>query len=227
MLSHVRLFATPWTVACQVPLSRGFSRREYWSGLPCPSPEDLHDPGIKPWSPALQADSLPFLVTGALLCRSSYYSHSSKEWEWFWSLQSFRDLRTSPFSTYSFQGQMGVNQRMGEGRDIEDHKGGFYGPVRAVTPATSSHISLSGAQSPVTTYIKVLVAQSCLILCDPMGCSPPPGSSAHGILQGRILEWVAIPFSRESCRLRDWTCISCIMGRFFFYHLRHQGSPLT
>ena len=50
---------TPWTVAHQAPLSIGFSRQEYWSGLPFPSPWDLPDPGIKPRSPALQADSLP------------------------------------------------------------------------------------------------------------------------------------------------------------------------
>ena len=50
---------TPWTVAHQAPLSMGFSRQEYWSGLPFPSPGDLPDPGIEPGSPALQADSLP------------------------------------------------------------------------------------------------------------------------------------------------------------------------
>ena len=58
-LSLVRLFATPWTVAHQAPLSMGFSRQEYWSGLPFPFPGDLPNPGIKPWSPALQADALP------------------------------------------------------------------------------------------------------------------------------------------------------------------------
>ena len=60
--SPVRLFATPWTVAHQAPLSMGFSRQEYRSGLPCPPPGDLPDPGIKPMSPAspaLKADSLP------------------------------------------------------------------------------------------------------------------------------------------------------------------------
>ena len=57
-LSRVRLFATPWTVARQAPLSMGFSRQEYWSGLPFPSPGDLLDPGIKPTSPALQTDAL-------------------------------------------------------------------------------------------------------------------------------------------------------------------------
>ena len=51
--------ATPWTIARQAPLSMGFSRQEYWSGLPFPSPGDLPDPGIEPGFPALQADSLP------------------------------------------------------------------------------------------------------------------------------------------------------------------------
>ena len=50
---------TPWTVACQCLLSVGFSRQEYWSGLPFPSPGDLPDPGIETMSLALQADSLP------------------------------------------------------------------------------------------------------------------------------------------------------------------------
>ena len=53
MLSHVRLFVTPWTVAHQAPLSMGFSRQEYWSGLPFPSPGVLSDSGIEPTSPAL------------------------------------------------------------------------------------------------------------------------------------------------------------------------------
>ena len=49
---------TPWTVVCQAPLSMGFSRQKYWNGLPFPSQEDLSDSGIKPGSPALQADPL-------------------------------------------------------------------------------------------------------------------------------------------------------------------------
>ena len=58
MLSRVQLFATLWTVARQAPLSMGFSRQEYWSGLPFPSPGDLPNPGIEPGSPAWQADAL-------------------------------------------------------------------------------------------------------------------------------------------------------------------------
>ena len=57
-LSRVRRFATPWTVVYKAPLSMEFSRQEYWSGLPFPSPGDLPHPGIKPRSPALQADAL-------------------------------------------------------------------------------------------------------------------------------------------------------------------------
>ena len=57
-LSRVRLFATPWSIAHQAPLSMGFSREEYWSGLPFPSPGDLPNPGIEPRSPALQAYAL-------------------------------------------------------------------------------------------------------------------------------------------------------------------------
>ena len=61
VLSHsvVSDSVTSWTVTHQAPLSIGFSRQEYWSGLPCPPPGDLPDPGIKSRSPALQADSLP------------------------------------------------------------------------------------------------------------------------------------------------------------------------
>ena len=58
-LSRVQLFETPWTVAYQAPPSMEFSRQEYWSGLPFPSPEHLPNPGAEPRSPALQADALP------------------------------------------------------------------------------------------------------------------------------------------------------------------------
>ena len=56
--SCVRLFVNPWTVAYQAPLSMGFSQQEYWSGLLCPPPGDLPDPGMEPMSPALQVGSL-------------------------------------------------------------------------------------------------------------------------------------------------------------------------
>ena len=58
-LSHIQLFATPWTVTCQATLSMGFSRQKYWSGQPFASPGDLPDPGTELPSPALQVDSSP------------------------------------------------------------------------------------------------------------------------------------------------------------------------
>ena len=66
-VSRAQLFATPWAVAYQVPPSMGFSRQEYWSGLPFPPPGDLPDPGIEPRSLALQADTLPSEPLGKLL----------------------------------------------------------------------------------------------------------------------------------------------------------------
>ena len=123
-LSCVRLFVTSWTVAHQAPLSMGFSRQEYWSGLPFLSPRDLPNPGIKPGSPALQADALP-------------------------------------------------------------------------------------SEPPGKPKVKMKVAQLCPTVCDPTDCV------VHGILQARILEWVAFPFSRRSSQPRDWTRVSNIVDRCF------------
>ena len=67
---------TPWTVACQAPLSMGFSRQKYWSGLSVPSQGALPDPGIEPWSPALQEDSLPTELQGKLCNIMSYFSYN-------------------------------------------------------------------------------------------------------------------------------------------------------
>ena len=72
LLSSVRLFVTPWIVAYQAPPSMGFSRHEYWSGLPFPSPGDLPDPRIEPWSPALQADTLTSEPPGKSLKENEY-----------------------------------------------------------------------------------------------------------------------------------------------------------
>ena len=62
--SHDRLFATLWTIARQDPPSMGFSKQEYWSGLPCPPPGDRPNPGIKPASPVLAVCSLPLASPG-------------------------------------------------------------------------------------------------------------------------------------------------------------------
>ena len=83
-LQSVQLFVTPWTVAHQAPLSMGFSREEYWSGLPCPPPGDLTDPGIEPVSSMFPALAGSFFTTSATweaeqetseACTLEYVSH--------------------------------------------------------------------------------------------------------------------------------------------------------
>ena len=74
--SHVRLFATRWTVACQAPLFMGFSRQEYRSGFPCPPPGDLPDPGIEPTSAASPALTTGFFTTSTIWeAQVRLYSH--------------------------------------------------------------------------------------------------------------------------------------------------------
>ena len=85
--SRVRLFATPWTVACQAPLSVEFSRQEYWSGLSCPSPGNLPDPGIEPvslTSPALAGGFFTISATweDPLKCPGFLYALMSKCTVW-------------------------------------------------------------------------------------------------------------------------------------------------
>ena len=86
---------TPWTVSCQTSLSMGFSRQEYWSGLPFPSPGNLPDTGIKPRSPALQADPLPIELQSKLVVRLAvsnddllFLDHlaliNGVAWKWNW-----------------------------------------------------------------------------------------------------------------------------------------------
>ena len=77
LLSRVRLFAAPWTVAYQVPPSMGFSRQEYWSGLPFPSTEDLPEPWIKPGVPTMYADALPSEPPGKIYLNYILYSDFS------------------------------------------------------------------------------------------------------------------------------------------------------
>ena len=134
LFSCVWLFETPWTVAHQALPSMGFSRQEYWGGLPFPSPGHLPNPGIEP--------------------RLTAY------------------MQTLPSE-----------------------------------PQGKSHI----------TYICCIsIAQSCLTLWDPMDCSPPV-SSIHGILQARILEWVAIPFSRGSS-MTQGSNPSLLHCKWILYH---------
>ena len=148
MASIVSDFATLWTVACQASLSMRFSKQEYWSGLPFPSPEDLPDPGIKPtslMSPALAGGFFPTSATWETL-----WNHKKRKWK----------------------------------------------------------------------------SLSCLWLWDLMDCSLP-GSSAHWILQARILQWVAIPFSSGSSQPKDRTQVSHIAGGFFVVWATREATETT
>ena len=85
--SHVQLFVTPWTVACQTPLSMGFSRQEYWSGLPFPAPGDLNDPGIKPASLKSPTFSGEFFATDVTWEAQKYIMLSN-----YFDLESMEEL---------------------------------------------------------------------------------------------------------------------------------------
>ena len=102
MLSHVRLFATPWTVARQASLSMEFSRQKYWSELPCPPPGDLPNPEIKPRSSALQTDSSASEPLGKPVWRGQRVVPAS-----FFSFSFFRErkelLQASQFKFIGFQ----------------------------------------------------------------------------------------------------------------------------
>ena len=74
--NHAQPFATRWTVACQVPLSMGFSRQEYWSGLPCPPPGDLPDPGMERVSLASPAMASGFFTTSSTWEAQCVYTHT-------------------------------------------------------------------------------------------------------------------------------------------------------
>ena len=95
-LSCARLFATPWTMVHQASLSMGFSRQEYWSGLPFPPSRDLLDPGIKPLSPASPALAGKFFTTSAI-----WVAHN-KEWQLQYScLENPMDRGTMSLVGYS------------------------------------------------------------------------------------------------------------------------------
>ena len=128
-LLQLCLFVTLWTIACQAPLSMGFSRQEHWSGLPFPSPGYLSDPGIKPRSPALQPDSLLSEPPGKL----SYVLFSELPRSVFWCLAlSLRDsklllfLMLLPFlSLFSFWYFHHINVAL----FVVDHSSWIFYPI--------------------------------------------------------------------------------------------------
>ena len=102
--SRVQLFVTLWTVACQAPLSMRFSRQEYWSWLPCPSPGDLPDPGIEPVSPALAGEFCTTITTWEDTCSLFLFFFSSLNLLLLINVTDFRYILTVslPFFSLAF-----------------------------------------------------------------------------------------------------------------------------
>ena len=160
VVSHVRLFATLWTVAHQAFLSMEFSWQEYWSGLPFPPPGDLLDSGIEPVSLALASRFLSTAPPGKS-CRIFFTEETALE----------RSGNSSKSWSNSGTGTPTSHQETLQPRML---------------------LGCVCAQS----------LQLCLTLCDPMGCRPP-GPSVHGILQARVLVWVAMPAFEGSSQPRN------------------------
>ena len=147
-----------------------FSRPEYWSGWPFPSPGNLPNPGIEPRSPTLQADSLPAEPPGK--------------------------PKNTGVGSLSLQQQIFLTQESNWGllcrRRILYQLSYQRSPEKQDWPASPTPGELRSSCSSGFHSCSMSVAQSCPTPCDPMDCSPP-GSSVHRSLQARILEWVAIP----------------------------------
>ena len=211
MLRHVQLIAAPWTVTCQASLFMELPRQEYLSGLLFPSPEDLPDPKIKPWSPALQTNSLPLSHQGSSMIKSLFKTIAflANILKFTYSfLQGFLDMYRS--SALGRMKMLWARYRLIQGSLHHCLLPGSYGnshgqkllgighDTRAWT-VSSSALGFHHAQS----------LQSCPTLYDPIDSSQP-GAYVNVILQARILGWVAMPSSRESSPPRDQTCVFCI-----------------
>ena len=168
-VSHIQLFVTPWTVARQASLSLGFSRQEYWSGLPCPPPGDLPNPGMEP-SSYISYIGRQIFTTSTTCMKVSVMSNS------LWSLGIIQarilEWVDVLFSRGSSQPRDGTQVSLIAGR--------FF----TVWASRKAHAAAAAAK----------LLQSCPTLCDPIDGSPP-GSPVPGILQAGTLEWVAISFS--------------------------------
>ena len=165
-LSHVQPFATLWTVTYQAPPSMRFSRQEYCSGLPFPSPGDLPDPGIEPGSPTLQADALTSEPPGKPIIQEGWMQ-----------LQGFLKVEMEAEERESEKNKNDCMKRSWlDAAGFEDWGRGFGSKNVAAAAAAAKSL------------------QSCLTLCDPTKGSPS-GFPVPGILQARTLEWVATSFS--------------------------------
>ena len=216
-LSRVQLFATPWTAAYQAPLSVGFSRPEYWSGVPEGILGIIKYMWDVLWSKFSQIAPKPkvSLSLHFFIATNLSYFFVATAGDHHKGLMRVGFLPKTLFPGYTaishfiFSGSpagASITQELGEP---------ILCTVENLPPYQQFLCIRDSASSDSTTSklnICCLVAKLCLTLCDPMDRSPP-GSSVHGISQARILEWVAISFSRGSSRPRDGIRVSCF-GRW-------------
>ena len=223
---HVQLFVTLWTVACQAPLSLGFSRQEYRCGLPCPPPGNLPDPGIEPASPvapALQGKSLPLSHWGSMQYRIGITNNRKmSKWrhrklsnvfrierpEFKQKLSNWRAhilIVTPQVSECVIWCHISlcVSSVWNSLPAPFHHLVSCYSPFKFMKsfpdPTGRVRYGLSSLPPKHMAYAAAAAAksiQSWPTLCDPIDGSPP-GSPIPGILQARILEWVAIAFSEH------------------------------
>ena len=242
MLSRSVMFdsATPWTVARQAPLSMGFSRQEYWSGLLSPPPEDLPDSGIELTSlnfPAL-AGIYPLPISwksfwgkgkfcqqmaSGLNCNSSldlqpasppcrFRAYQASIIMWANSL--FLGI---PVCLVSLEKLHLIEHSLQYGHGyIRMHVYSFIVAKKLKAHWKNNCLKYSlptwaGSEWWMAACHMLLVAQLYPTLCKPMDSSLP-GFSVHGILQVRLLKWVAIPFSRGSSWAKDQTWVSCTVA---------------
>ena len=173
----------PWTVAHQAPPSMGFSRQEYWSGLPFPSLGDLPNPGIEPRYLALQADALtsePPVKPKFMLANIKTWRLVSK------TSHKLQNIFIMCVSEQELPRYINCSFRL----VIKVQTTWFFEWAK----------DLMWSHSVVSDSLQ------------PHGLCSPPGSSVHGIFQARILEWVAISFSRGSSQPRDGTRVLHIAG---------------
>ena len=185
-LSRVRFFETPWTVACQAPLSMGFSRQECWNGFPFPIPGDLPNRGIEALSPVPPTLTGGFLLLNKLRCPYKYSQRPNLTSE-----QQFANPYTAAAAAKSLQSCLTLCNPI-------DHS-----PTGSPVPGILQARILEWVAIFFSQCMKVKrereVAQSCLTLSNPMDRSLP-GSSVHGMFQARVLEWGAIAFSNPYTR---------------------------
>ena len=205
-LSRVRLFVTPWTAACQASLSITNS----WSLLKLMSiksvmPSSHH---VIPFSSCPQSLPAPGSFPKSQLFTWGGQSIGVS------ASESVLPMNTQDWSPSAWTGWISLQSkglsRVFSNTTVQKHQ--FF--CAQLSSPSNSHINTRPLEKPSNVMNEMKSAQSCPTLCDPTDCSLL-GSSLHGILQARILEWIAISFSRGSSQLRDRTQVSCTAGTHF------------